>query len=140
MSHDADESNATGPAFASDKTLLPAIAQDAESGRVLMMAHMNREAYEETLRSGVAVYFSRSRGRLWKKGEQSGNVQHIKQILIDCDRDTILLKVEQLGPGACHKGYASCFYREVAPDGLKIVEPKTYDPEKAYQKDKATGE
>ncbi len=113
--------------------LIPAIAQDAETGEVLMMAYMNREAYEETLASGRAVYYSRSRNTLWKKGETSGHVQHVKEIRVDCDRDTVLLKVEQVGGAACHKGYKSCFYRIVEDNEFKIVEERVFDPEKVYK-------
>lgn len=120
------------PAFETDTTLLPAIAQEATTGVVLMLAYMNREAYEETLRSGRAVYFSRSRGRLWRKGEESGNVQHVEQILLDCDRDTILLKVRQVGGAACHEGYVSCFSREVTPDGPKVICERVFDPKQVY--------
>jgi phosphoribosyl-AMP cyclohydrolase len=114
--------------------LVPAIAQDADSGEVLMLAWMNREAYEETLRSGRAVYFSRSRNRLWRKGEESGNVQHVKQVLLDCDADTILLKVHQVGGAACHEGYASCFFRQVEGDSLRVIAERVFDPAKVYKK------
>lgn len=127
-----EERSATGPAFTSADHLLPAIAQDAEDGRVLMLAYMNQEAYEETLRTGRAVYFSRSRGGLWRKGETSGHHQTVRQVQLDCDRDTILLQVEQHGPGACHVGYRSCFYREATEDGLQVIESLVYDPEQAY--------
>lgn len=125
-----------GPNFASAETLLPAIAQDANSGEVLMLAYMNREAWQQTVESGEAVYFSRSRGRLWKKGEESGNVQKVKSAFIDCDADTILLKVEQVGGAACHEGYASCFFRQVDNDTLKIVGERIFDPSKVYAKKK----
>src|SRR6266403_583192 len=101
--------------------LIPAIAQDAETGVVLMLAWMDSQAFEETLRTGRAVYFSRSRGRLWRKGEESGNVQEVREIYIDCDADTILLKVHQIGGAACHEGYASCFFRRVEGNELKVV-------------------
>ncbi|PIE62042.1 MAG: phosphoribosyl-AMP cyclohydrolase [Desulfobacterales bacterium] len=113
--------------------LIPAIAQDAVTGEVLMMAYMNQAAWEQTLESGVAVYYSRSRQKLWKKGETSGHVQHVKEIRVDCDRDTVLLKVEQVGGAACHKGYKSCFYRTVENDEFNIVEPQVFDPEKVYK-------
>ena len=93
---------------------------------------MNREAYEETLSTGRAVYYGRSRGRLWRKGEESGHVQNVRQILVDCDRDTILLRVEQVGPGACHVGYRTCFYREASAEGLRVIGEKMYDPEQTY--------
>lgn len=114
--------------------LVPAIAQDADTGAVLMLAWMNREAYEETLRTHRAVYFSRSRNRLWQKGEESGNVQEVREIFIDCDADTILLKVHQVGGAACHEGYASCFFQRVEPDGLKVVGERVFDPKAVYKK------
>src|SRR6202030_664901 len=101
--------------------LVPAVAQDADTGAVLMLAWMNREAYEETLRTRRAVYFSRSRNRLWRKGEESGNVQEVREIFVDCDADTILLKVHQVGGAACHEGYASCFFRRVDGDEFHVV-------------------
>src|SRR5438067_4627404 len=101
--------------------LVPAVAQDAETGEVLMLAWMNREAFDETVRTGRAVYFSRSRNRLWRKGEESGHVQHVREILIDCDADTILLKIEQVGGAACHEGYASCFFRRIDADGWTVI-------------------
>lgn len=128
----ADPAQPTGPAFADDQTLLPAIAQDAASGRVLMLAYMNREAFEETLRTGRAVYYSRSRQGLWRKGDTSGHHQQVRRVLVDCDRDTILLEVDQLGPGACHNGYESCFYREATTDGLRVIAERTFDPELTY--------
>jgi phosphoribosyl-AMP cyclohydrolase len=112
--------------------LLPAVAQDAATGEVLMLAWMNAEAYAETLSSGRAVYYSRSRGRLWRKGEESGNVQLVRGVFIDCDADTILLKVEQVGGAACHEGYKSCFFREVARDGVKVIGERVFDPKTVY--------
>jgi phosphoribosyl-AMP cyclohydrolase len=122
----------TEPAFVDDQTLLPAIAQDATTGRVLMLAYMNRAAYLETLSTGRVVYYSRSRQGLWRKGDTSGHHQQVRRILVDCDRDTILLEVDQLGPGACHNGYESCFYREATADGLRVVAERTFDPEVTY--------
>jgi len=109
--------------------LVPAIAQDAATGEVLMLAYMNEESFRETLRTGRACYFSRSRNRLWRKGEESGNVQEVREIRIDCDHDTILLKVNQIGRAACHTGYRSCFFLKVEggvahEDGVKIFDPK----------------
>jgi phosphoribosyl-AMP cyclohydrolase len=124
----------TGPDFSKGHGLLPAIAQDAASGEVLMMAYMNAESYAETLATGRAVYYSRSRKKLWRKGEQSGNVQHVRAVYLDCDRDTILLKVEQLGGAACHEGYRSCFYRQVTPQGLQVVGQRVFDPNEVYKK------
>jgi phosphoribosyl-AMP cyclohydrolase len=122
------------PAFSGADGLVTAVAQDAATGQVLMVAHMNREAWEETLASGRAVYFSRSRRRLWRKGEESGNVQHVREIFVDCDGDTVLLKVEQVGGAACHEGYPSCFFRQVTPAGLKLVAERVFDPKKVYGK------
>ena len=99
--------------------LVPAIAQDADTGEVLMLAWMNRDAFEETVRTGRAVYFSRSRNRLWRKGEESGHVQEVREIFIDCDADTVLLKVHQVGGAACHEGYKSCFFRKLAEGELR---------------------
>jgi phosphoribosyl-AMP cyclohydrolase len=114
--------------------LVPAVAQDADTGTVLMLAWMNREAFEETVRTGRAVYFSRSRNRLWRKGEESGNVQHVKGIFVDCDADTVLLKVTQVGGAACHEGYESCFFRELAGGELKTVGERVFDPKQVYAK------
>jgi phosphoribosyl-AMP cyclohydrolase len=114
--------------------LVPAIAQDAVTGQVLMLAWMNREAYEETVRTGRACYYSRSRARLWRKGEESGNVQEVKEIYLDCDADTVLLKVHQVGGAACHEGYASCFFRRVAGDKLEVIGERIFDPKKVYGK------
>jgi phosphoribosyl-AMP cyclohydrolase len=129
-----NDATQTGPDFAASG-VLPAIAQDAESGEVLMLAYMNAESYAETLRTGRAVYFSRSRGRLWRKGEASGHVQLVREIYVDCDADTILLKVDQQGPGACHEGYKSCFFRRATPAGLEVVTERVFDPEKVYKAD-----
>jgi len=130
---DAAAENGT-PDFAKGGGLLPAIAQDAASGTVLMMAYMNAESYAETLQTGRAVYFSRSRNKLWRKGEESGNVQQVESIFLDCDLDTILLKVTQIGDAACHKGYQSCFFRQVTPEGLKVVGQRVFDPDEVYGK------
>jgi phosphoribosyl-AMP cyclohydrolase len=114
--------------------LVPAIAQDADSGEVLMLAWMNREAYEETVRTRRACYYSRSRGRLWRKGEESGNVQEVREVYLDCDADTILLKVSQRGGAACHEGYPSCFFRRVADGQLQVVGERVFDPKQVYAK------
>src|SRR5437660_9270063 len=119
--------------FTKSNGLLPAIAQDAATGQVLMLAWMNQEAYEETVRTGRAVYYSRSRGKLWRKGEESGHVQIVKNIYIDCDADTVLLKVEQIGGAACHEGYASCFYREVKDDEIEVVAERVVNPKTLYK-------
>ena len=114
--------------------LVPAIAQDADTGEVLMLAWMNREAYEETLRTGRACYFSRSRNKLWRKGEESGHVQEVKGVFLDCDADTILLKVHQVGGAACHEGYRSCFFRRLEGGGVRVVGERVFDPAQVYRK------
>jgi len=115
--------------------LIPAIAQDFITGEVLMLAYMNQDAWENTLATGRATYFSRSRGTLWVKGETSGNVQQVKEIRIDCDADTVLLKIEQVGRAACHTGHISCFHRVVSKDGqFKVVGKPVFDPEEVYNK------
>ena len=114
--------------------LVPAVAQDADTGQVLMLAWMNREAYEETLRTGRACYFSRSRNKLWRKGEESGHVQEVREVYVDCDADTVLLKVKQVGGAACHEGYASCFFRKVDGDQLQVVGERVFDPKAVYKK------
>ncbi len=121
------------PDFSQGDGLLPAIAQDAETGEVLMMAYMNAESFAETLRTGQAVYYSRSRRRLWRKGEESGHVQDVEAVLVDCDGDSILLKVRQRGGAACHTGYRSCFYRQITPTGTNVVGVKVFNPEKVYK-------
>ena len=126
----ADEN---GPDFDRAGGLIPAIAQDADTGEVLMMAYMNAESYQETLETGRAVYFSRSRNKLWRKGEESGNVQEVKSLYLDCDRDTILLKIKQIGDAACHTGHRSCFYRQVTDGGLKTIGEKVFDPQEVYK-------
>lgn len=122
-----------GPDFAKTE-LVPAIAQDATSGAVLMLAYMNAEAYAETLATRRACYYSRSRRRLWRKGEESGHVQHVKQIYYDCDADTVLVKVEQVGGAACHEGYESCFFREIdaATGKAKVIAARVFDPADVY--------
>jgi len=111
--------------------VLPVVTQDYQSGRVLMVAYMNREAFAETIRARRACYFSRSRGRLWRKGEESGNFQTVREIRVDCDADTILLRVDQHGDGAaCHEGYESCFFRVLDGDRWVTSEPRKVDPAK----------
>ncbi len=113
--------------------LVIAVAQDHETGEVLMVAYMNREALKRTLETGMAHYWSTSRGRIWLKGESSGHVQHVKEVLVDCDMDAVVLLVEQEG-GACHTGYRSCFYRSIEGDELRVREDavKVFDPEEIY--------
>ena len=114
--------------------LVPAIAQDASSGQVLMVAWMNREALAETAQSACAVYWSRSRSRLWRKGEESGHTQSVKEILLDCDGDVVLLKVEQKGGIACHTGRASCFFRKLEAGDWVVTQPVLVDPDQIYGK------
>ena len=114
--------------------LVPAIAQDWQTGEVLMLAWMNRESLELTLSEGRAIYWSRSRKVLWRKGEESGHVQQLKELRIDCDADTVLMKVEQLGGIACHTGRRSCFYRKVTGEGLEVVGEQVFDPKEVYKK------
>ncbi|MFO7752707.1 MAG: phosphoribosyl-AMP cyclohydrolase [Desulfobacteraceae bacterium] len=114
--------------------LIPVIAQEHNTGEVLMLAYMNRAAFTETLESGKATYYSRSRKKLWKKGETSGHVQVVHEIRTDCDRDTILLKVEQKGKAACHLGYSGCFFRKADDSGrFATVEDKVFDPKEVYK-------
>jgi len=114
--------------------LVAAIAQDAQTGEVLMLAYMNEEAFLETLRTGRAVYYSRRRRKLWRKGEESGHVQIVREIRVDCPpEDAIVLKVEQTG-AACHKGYRSCFYRKIEDGRLVVVLERIFDPEQVYGK------
>jgi phosphoribosyl-AMP cyclohydrolase len=111
--------------------VIPVVAIDAQSGRLLMMAYMNREAFDETVATGRACYFSRSRKRLWRKGEESGNFQVVREIRLDCDNDTVLLAVEQRGDGAaCHEGYESCFFRRLEDGTWRVVDQRKVDPAK----------
>ena len=119
-----------------DNGLIPAIAQDAKTSQILMVAYMNREALDLTIQTGYATYFSRSRQKLWKKGEESGHLQKVEQILVDCDQDCIILKVT-VDAGQCHVGYQSCFYRTLRKNSskeLEFIAEKTYDPQKTYKK------
>ena len=122
-----------GPDF-TKSDLIPVIAQDEETGDVLMLAYKNREAYDETLRTGRVCYFSRSRQRLWRKGEESGHFQELKTILFDCDADTILVKVIQIGGAACHTGFRSCFYRQIDPQtkDITVIGSPVFDPSSVY--------
>ena len=114
--------------------LVTALAQDAENGEILMVAYMNAEAFERSLETGEVVYWSRSRKKLWHKGEESGNVQRIREILIDCDGDAILFKVDQVGGAACHTGRRSCFYRRLDEAGVEDVGVQVFDSKKVYGK------
>lgn len=124
----------TEPDFEKQGGLIPAIIQDYETGIVLMLGYMNREAWLKTLETGNATFWSRSRNKLWIKGESSGHVQLVRGIYLDCDSDTVLLKVEQVGGAACHTGYQSCFYREIMKNGeVKISGEKVFNPEEVYK-------
>lgn len=121
--------------FSKGNGLLPAIVQDFRTGKVLMLAYVNRASWEKTLETGEAYYWSRSRQELWHKGSTSGHVQKIKEIYVDCDNDSLLFKVEQVGGAACHTGYETCFHRKVDRDGnVTVVEKKIFDPKKVYEK------
>ena len=113
--------------------LVPAIVQDHETGDVLMLAYMNRDAWEKTLETGTATYFSRSRHSLWVKGETSGNTQQVKEIWIDCDKDTVLLRIEQKGGAACHTGHRSCFHIRVVNKECEVVGTPLFDPKEVYK-------
>jgi len=121
--------------FSKGNGLLPAIVQDYQSGKVLMLAYINKDSWERTLETGDAHYWSRSRQEIWHKGGTSGHVQKIMEIYADCDNDTVLFKVEQVGGAACHTGYETCFHRKVDPGGeVTIVGEKVFDPEKVYKR------
>jgi len=120
--------------FAKGDGLIPAIAQDHATNEVLMLAYVNEEAWQQTLATGKAHYWSRSRNQLWLKGESSGHVQLVKEILVDCDQDTVIYRVEQLGGAACHKGYHSCFFRRVEGGSLVVKDTVVFDPAEVYKK------
>lgn len=128
MSHD-------GPNFETT-VLIPVIAQDDATGDVLMLAYMNQEAYDETLRTGRVCYYSRSRKKLWRKGEESGNVQELKGIFYDCDADALLVRINQVGGAACHEGYRSCFFRRIDPATREstVMGDRVFDPAQVYRK------
>ncbi len=118
--------------FSKSDGLVTAVIQDYASGRVLMVGHMNEEAFRRTVESGFATFYSRSRRKLWMKGESSGHRLAVKEIATDCDLDAVLLKVEALGPGVCHEGYASCFFRRLENGDWKIADDRAYDPAAVY--------
>ena len=120
--------------FAKGKGLIPVIVQDYRTRDVLMLAYMNQEAWIKTQRTGKAHYYSRSRRKLWLKGEESGHFQEVKKTLIDCDNDTLVLQVRQRGEGACHMGYQSCFFRKRVPRSWKVAEKRLFNPEEVYKK------
>jgi phosphoribosyl-AMP cyclohydrolase len=116
--------------------LLPAVIQDAASGEVLMLGFMNSEAYAATQSSGEVTFFSRSRNKLWRKGEQSGHVLRVKEIMVDCDVDSLLIRVDPVGPGVCHEGYKSCFFRQISKAGdSKVIAERAFDPNAVYGKE-----
>ena len=118
--------------------LVPAIIQDARNSDVLMLGFMNAESLAETQRTGEVVFFSRSRNKLWKKGESSGHVLRVREMRVDCDADALLVRVEAVGPGVCHEGYRSCFFRAIEPDGnARIIDERTFAPETVYGKEKS---
>ena len=123
-----------GPDFSRQNGLIPVIVQSFESGRVLMLAYMNEIAWERTVATGKAHYWSRSRQKLWMKGEESGNVQLVREISIDCDLDAILIKVDQVGGAACHTGYESCFYRFLNDGRFEVRGTPIFDPREVYKK------
>ena len=121
--------------FSKGNGLLPAIVQDVKSGRVLMLAYISQTSWEKTLETGEAHFWSRSRQELWHKGGTSGHIQKVKEIWADCDDDTVLFKVDQIGGGACHLGYESCFHKKVDRDeNVSVVDEKVFDPDKVYHK------
>jgi len=120
--------------FSKSGGLVTAIAQDASSGEVLMVAHMNEESFRRTVETGEAVYWSRSRKKLWHKGEESGNVQRLEALYIDCDGDVVLLKVQQVGEAACHTGKRSCFFRKIEGESVVDMGVQVFDPEEVYKK------
>jgi len=113
--------------------LVPAIVQERQSGEVLMLGYMNAEAYQQTLGSGFVTFFSRSRGKLWVKGETSGHRLQVHEVRVDCDQDAILVLVDMAGAGCCHLGYKSCFFRRVTPDGGEIIAQREFDPAAVYK-------
>jgi phosphoribosyl-AMP cyclohydrolase len=114
--------------------LVPVVVQDAEDGAVLMLAYMNELAFKTTVDTGKATYWSRSRNELWIKGETSGKTQEVREIFVDCDTDTVLLKVKQIGDAACHEGYRSCFFRKIDGDAVEVQGERIFDPAEVYKK------
>ncbi len=118
--------------FAKSDGLVTAVVQDAASSRVLMVGYMNEESFRKTVDTGFVTFYSRSRKKLWTKGESSGHRLLVKEISADCDLDAVLVKVEAQGPGVCHEGYQSCFFRRLENGGWQVAEPRTYDPDAVY--------
>ncbi len=119
--------------FEKGSGLVPVVVQDAETGEVLMLAYMNRDAWLKTRETGKATYWSRSRNELWVKGETSGHIQHVEEVFVDCDSDTVLLKVRQAGGAACHTGYRSCFFRRVVDGKTEVIGERIFKPEDVYK-------
>jgi phosphoribosyl-AMP cyclohydrolase len=112
--------------------LIPTIIQDRHSGKVLMLGYMNLEAYQQTLKTGYVTFFSRARQKLWTKGETSGHWLHVREIRVDCDHDAVLMQVDMTGPGCCHLGFRSCFFRKLTLQGEEIILPREFDPAEVY--------
>jgi len=119
--------------FKFESGLVPAIVQERQNGKVLMLGYMNQAALEQTLRSGYVTFFSRSRQKLWTKGESSGHRLIVREVRIDCDEDAILIQADLAGPGCCHLGYQSCFFRRITAEGEEIIEERAFDPSKVYR-------
>ena len=113
--------------------LIPAVIQDRHSGKILMLGYMNNEAYRKTLDSGLVTFFSRSRQKLWTKGETSGHHLKVREVRVDCDQDALLIQADLAGPGCCHMGYKSCFYRKLTPQGEETIAPREFDPAEVYE-------
>ena len=118
--------------FAKTGGIIPAVIQDSTTGRVLMVGFMNEESFNKTVETGFTTFYSRSRNKLWMKGESSGHKLVVKSIQTDCDKDCVLVQVEALGPGVCHEGYQSCFFRTLENGAWQVTEPQTYDPRQVY--------
>jgi phosphoribosyl-AMP cyclohydrolase len=125
--------------FSKGGGMLPVVVQEAGTGKVLMLGYMNEEAYQRTLQSGNVTFFSRSRNKLWMKGESSGHVLKVQDVLVDCDLDSLVVVAEQLGPGTCHEGYRTCFFRRVEGNRLVEVEPRAFDPAAVYGTERGRG-
>jgi phosphoribosyl-AMP cyclohydrolase len=115
--------------------LIPAIIQDKRSGKVLMLGYMNEEAYRQTLQTGYVTFYSRSRQKLWTKGETSGHLLKVREVRVDCDQDALLLQADLKGPGCCHLGYKSCFFRKLTPEGEELIAKREFDPAEVYRDD-----
>ena len=113
-------------------TLIPAIIQEKHSGKVLMLGYMNSEAYQQTLKTGYVTFYSRTRRKLWTKGETSGHRLHVREVRVDCDQDALLIQADLTGPGCCHMGYKSCFFRKLTKAGEEIFLEREFDPAKVY--------